>query len=43
MINKNQAERAPEFEATDASGKKVRLADYRGKSNIVLVLNRGFG
>jgi peroxiredoxin len=42
MIARQAAEKAPDFEAVDASGKKIRLADYAGKSNIVLVLNRGF-
>ena len=32
---------APVFEAADVEGKPVRLADYRGKS-VVLVLMRGF-
>ena len=33
---------APDFELADASGKLVRLSDYRGKANILLVFNRGF-
>jgi peroxiredoxin Q/BCP len=27
---------APEFDLTDAAGKRVRLADFRGKRNVVL-------
>jgi peroxiredoxin Q/BCP len=31
---------APDFELTDTSDKPVKLSDYRGKKNVVLVLNR---
>ncbi len=34
---------APDFTATDTEGRQVRLADFRGKKTVVLVLNRGFG
>ena len=34
-------ETAPEFKLTDAHGRQVRLADYRGKP-IVLAFLRGF-
>ncbi len=33
---------APDFELTDFTGKPVRLSDYRGKADVVLVFNRGF-
>lgn len=33
---------APEFEITDSEGRKVKLSEYRGKKNVVLVFNRGF-
>ncbi len=33
--------KAPEFELTDPSGRRVRLADYRGRV-IVLAFLRGF-
>jgi peroxiredoxin len=33
---------APDFTAEDSGGKIIRLADYRGKKNVVLVFNRGF-
>jgi len=33
---------APDFSLTDFSGKTVRLADFRKKSNVLLVFNRGF-
>jgi peroxiredoxin Q/BCP len=33
---------APDFTVQDSEGKTVRLSDYRGKKNVVLVLNRGF-
>ncbi len=34
--------KAPEFELKDTRGQTVRLADYRGKQPVVLVMNRGF-
>jgi peroxiredoxin len=43
MIEKNQAKAAPEFTATDSEGREVRLSNYKGKQNVVLVFNRGFG
>lgn len=33
---------APDFELDDLNGKKIKLSDFRGKSNILIVLNRGF-
>lgn len=33
---------APDFELTDTNNARVRLSDYRGKQNVVLVFNRGF-
>jgi peroxiredoxin len=34
---------APDFELTDTHGNVVHLSDYRGRKQVVLVLNRGFG
>ncbi len=36
------ATEAPDFTLTDPSGRAIRLADYRGVKNILLVFNRGF-
>jgi peroxiredoxin len=33
---------APDFELEDLNGKMFKLSDFRGKSNILIVLNRGF-
>jgi peroxiredoxin len=33
---------APEFSLVDANGKQVRLSDFHGKKNVLLVFNRGF-
>ena len=42
LIKKENAQPAPGFDLLDSAEKPVRLSDYRGKSNVVLVLNRGF-
>ena len=31
-----------DFSAKDSEGRVITLADYRGKKNVFLVLNRGF-
>ena len=33
---------APDFSLENFQGEIVRLSDFRGKSNILLVFNRGF-
>jgi peroxiredoxin len=42
LIKEENAQPAPGFDLLDSAEKPVRLSDYRGKSNVVLVLNRGF-
>ena len=42
MIDVKTAVMAPDFTAVDSDGKTVRLSDYRGKANVILVFNRGF-
>jgi peroxiredoxin len=42
MLDKKQAPAAPDFTATDSEGIIIRLSDYKGKKNVVLVFNRGF-
>ncbi len=37
-----KGEAAPDFELIDVNDKPVRLSDYRGKKNVVLVFSRGF-
>ena len=34
---------APVFKALDSQDRKISLSDYKGKKNVVLVFNRGFG
>jgi peroxiredoxin len=36
------ANAAPDFELPDLTGIPVRLSDYRGKADVVLVFNRSF-
>jgi peroxiredoxin len=43
LIEKSQSETAPEFTGVDTEGRRIKLSAYKGKSNVVLVLNRGFG
>jgi len=33
---------APDFSLADFNGQTVRLTDFRGGKNVVLVFNRGF-
>jgi len=33
---------APDFTLNDFNGVEFKLSDYRGKKNVLLVLNRGF-
>jgi peroxiredoxin len=42
MIGTKEAMIAPDFTAADASGRTVRLSDFRGIKHVVLVFNRGF-
>lgn len=42
MIEEKQSTMAPDFTATDSEGKVIRLSDYKGKKNVLLVFNRGF-
>jgi len=43
MANKIQINsQAPDFSLPDFNGQVVRLADFRGNKNVVLVFNRGF-
>jgi peroxiredoxin Q/BCP len=34
--------KAPDFTLQDLHGRKISLSDFRGRKNVVLVLNRGF-
>lgn len=33
---------APDFSFQDANGKTVRLADFKGKQNVLVVVSRGW-
>ena len=37
-----QPKLAADFELIDTTGRAVKLSDYRGRQNVVLVFNRGF-
>jgi peroxiredoxin len=42
LIDRNQAVKAQDFTLTDTTGKEISLSSYQAKTNIVLVLMRGF-
>jgi peroxiredoxin len=33
---------APDFSLTDTEGRTIKLSEYKGKQNVLLVFNRGF-
>jgi peroxiredoxin len=33
---------APDFELIEYTGKAIRLSDFRGRANVLLIFNRGF-
>jgi peroxiredoxin len=42
LIPKNEAKMAPDFVVEDSKQNTIKLADFRAKSNVILVFNRGF-
>jgi peroxiredoxin len=42
MIDRKQAQTAPDFSAKDSEGRTIRISDYKGKKIVWLVFNRGF-
>lgn len=40
MDSKLTDRQTPDFELMDTKGRRVRLSDYRGEKNVVLVFNR---
>lgn len=41
MANVEVNKEAPDFELDDYQGNRFKLSDFKGKSNILVVLNRG--
>ena len=42
MADKIQYKDTPDFTASDTASRTIRLSDYKGKQNVMLVFNRGF-
>jgi peroxiredoxin len=43
MTNRVQIDQpAPEFSLKDVDGRQIKLTDFKDKSNVLLVFNRGF-
>jgi peroxiredoxin len=42
IIDKEQANSAPDFSLNDSEGHIVRLSEFQGNKNVLLVFNRGF-
>jgi peroxiredoxin len=42
MANVEFNNKAPDIEIDDFRGEKFKLSDFNGKSNVLVVLNRGF-
>ena len=43
MTNRVQIDQpAPDFSLKDADGQQIKLSDFKYKSNVLLVFNRGF-
>jgi peroxiredoxin len=42
MTNDKKYKVAPDFAAIDTGGRTIRLSQYNGKKNVMLVFNRGF-
>jgi peroxiredoxin len=43
MTNRVQIDQpAPDFSLKDADGRQIKLSDFKDKSNVLLVFNRGF-
>lgn len=41
-MHDEKKELAPDFVHTDLYGNEVKLSDFRGHKNVLLVFNRGF-
>ena len=42
MAKVEMNQEAPQFELEDFKGEVIRLSDFKGKKNVLLVFNRGF-
>jgi len=40
MATKLKDQQAPDFALTDINGETIRLSDYRGRQNVILIFNR---
>jgi len=42
MSDKKAFKTAPDFTAADTAGRNIKLSDFRGRKNVMVIFNRGF-